>query len=272
MLAPNEFICPITLSIMEEPVKVEQSGISYEREALVEWVSHQPSRDPKTNVEHATTLRFTADVELKEAIGRWRADPEQADALAALGTQSGEMEDAAPEAGAATAVAEAATSLEVWRLRRELVLLGARMTEIRDLTPEELRRWYDELRVEAAAAQGQIEMATDLPASAEDAMNDESWGALRSSDVVDAAVESGDVGDGDVTALLYAGGPLALLQPQHAQHPCQLHAATDPEGEQRPRPTGATSGTARSCGCDHRAEQQLAGNECGRRGPDTTRR
>ena len=42
MLAPNDFICTITLSIMEEPVRVTQTGISYEKSALDEWLVAHP--------------------------------------------------------------------------------------------------------------------------------------------------------------------------------------------------------------------------------------
>ena len=44
-LAPNDYICPISLSVMSDPVKVQQSGISYEVRALVSIprpLSHRP--------------------------------------------------------------------------------------------------------------------------------------------------------------------------------------------------------------------------------------
>ena len=43
---PYHFVCPISLSLMEDPV-VTPSGVSYERECIEKWVKHNRS-DPLT--------------------------------------------------------------------------------------------------------------------------------------------------------------------------------------------------------------------------------
>jgi hypothetical protein len=67
---PEEFICPITMSVMNDPV-ILPSGHSYEREAIEQWVqAHQT--DPLTM--NAVTLEeVRPNRALKTAIERWSA-------------------------------------------------------------------------------------------------------------------------------------------------------------------------------------------------------
>jgi U-box domain len=41
MSVPNEFLCPITLTIMKDPV-IASDGYSYERTAIVQWLRMNP--------------------------------------------------------------------------------------------------------------------------------------------------------------------------------------------------------------------------------------
>ncbi len=45
---PQHFICPITLEVMKDPV-IDNEGVSYERKAITEWLSHGNQFSPATN-------------------------------------------------------------------------------------------------------------------------------------------------------------------------------------------------------------------------------
>ena len=80
-LAPNEFICPISLSVMTDPVKVKQSGISYDRANIREWLREHPRTDPKTNIHYSTNLKYKSDKALLKEIREWQEQPETIEAL-----------------------------------------------------------------------------------------------------------------------------------------------------------------------------------------------
>jgi len=70
---PDHFVCPITTHIMDDPVILHtNAGRSYERAALVEWLSRNPCRDPVTGVESLYPSSYTPNRSLKEAIVEWR--------------------------------------------------------------------------------------------------------------------------------------------------------------------------------------------------------
>ncbi len=46
---PNEFICPLTLEVLEDPV-VAADGHTYEREAIEQWLRSPPATSPLTNI------------------------------------------------------------------------------------------------------------------------------------------------------------------------------------------------------------------------------
>lgn len=69
---PEHFKCPITLEMMEDPVFLfTQSGRSFERAALEQWLAYHPTVDPLTNEMHATLLEFAPNRVLREAIVTW---------------------------------------------------------------------------------------------------------------------------------------------------------------------------------------------------------
>jgi hypothetical protein len=45
---PNEFLCPITMDIMKDPV-IAMDGMSYDREAISNWLK-KSQKSPKTNM------------------------------------------------------------------------------------------------------------------------------------------------------------------------------------------------------------------------------
>lgn len=69
---PEHFKCPITLEMMQDPVFLfTQSGRSFERAALEQWLAYHPTVDPLTNEMHATLLEFAPNRVLREAIVTW---------------------------------------------------------------------------------------------------------------------------------------------------------------------------------------------------------
>lgn len=67
---PGEFVCPITLDLMQRPF-VAQDGFSYERSALVKWLaSVKPEyKSPKTNLKMGNTI--IENKNLKLSITEW---------------------------------------------------------------------------------------------------------------------------------------------------------------------------------------------------------
>lgn len=69
---PEEFKCPLTLDLMEDPVLLfTDSGGTFERRALEEYLQSNPTRDPLTGLEHGTPLQFAPNRSLKDAIAKW---------------------------------------------------------------------------------------------------------------------------------------------------------------------------------------------------------
>jgi hypothetical protein len=66
---PDEYVCPITLQLMRDPV-VLSDGHSYEKSALVDWLENKDT-SPKTNeiLEHK---HFFTNHNLTKAISRFR--------------------------------------------------------------------------------------------------------------------------------------------------------------------------------------------------------
>ena len=65
MSIPNEWLCPITLSIMRDPV-IAADGHSYEKSAIEEWLTRS-TRSPKTN-EALTNLQIIPNHALRNTI------------------------------------------------------------------------------------------------------------------------------------------------------------------------------------------------------------
>jgi hypothetical protein len=66
---PKEFICPITLEIMGDPV-VLADGFSYERQAITEWMSSNRISPMTGTVVEKTIIANTI---LRTLINDWRA-------------------------------------------------------------------------------------------------------------------------------------------------------------------------------------------------------
>mmetsp|Transcript_20241 Transcript_20241/g.63619 ORF Transcript_20241/g.63619 Transcript_20241/m.63619 type:complete len:869 (-) Transcript_20241:363-2969(-) len=72
IVVPGEFKCPLTLDLMEEPVLLfTESGGTFERRALEQYLSLYPTRDPLTGLDHAAPLSFAPNRSLKDAITKW---------------------------------------------------------------------------------------------------------------------------------------------------------------------------------------------------------
>jgi hypothetical protein len=69
--APDHFLCPISLRIMEEPV-ICSDGITYEMSAITIWLlNHNTS--PKTNL-HLRNTTLIPNYALKSAITKYLSD------------------------------------------------------------------------------------------------------------------------------------------------------------------------------------------------------
>ncbi|XP_036093206.1 WD repeat, SAM and U-box domain-containing protein 1 isoform X4 [Rousettus aegyptiacus] len=66
---PDEFICPITRELMQDPV-IASDGYSYEKEAIENWISKKKRTSPMTNLVLPSTV-LTPNRTLKMAINRW---------------------------------------------------------------------------------------------------------------------------------------------------------------------------------------------------------
>ena len=63
---PQHFLCPITLAVMNDPV-IDNDGVSYERQAISEWINAGNSTSPTTGKE-LTVNDLRPNRALREAI------------------------------------------------------------------------------------------------------------------------------------------------------------------------------------------------------------
>eukprot|EP00198_Chlamydomonas_reinhardtii_P004976 XP_001694312.1 predicted protein [Chlamydomonas reinhardtii] len=70
-LPPPKYVCPITLSVMDDPVTA-CDGTDYERSALEMWLELGNDEFPGSGVK-ITSREFTPNPELKAEIAKWRA-------------------------------------------------------------------------------------------------------------------------------------------------------------------------------------------------------
>lgn len=68
---PQEFICPISMSLMKDPVMMED-GHTYEKECIIEWLSRS-SYSPLTR-QQITLLGMRSNYALAAAILRWQEE------------------------------------------------------------------------------------------------------------------------------------------------------------------------------------------------------
>ena len=69
---PDHFICPISLDVMQDPVIVVQSGITYERALIEQAMRFNPCRDPATNQEWSEPLTLAPNVLVRKMIREWQ--------------------------------------------------------------------------------------------------------------------------------------------------------------------------------------------------------
>ena len=67
---PDAFLCPITFDIMDEPVFLVESGHTFEKVALQEWLQNN-NTCPLTQTE-LITKQFVTNWSLKKAIEEWK--------------------------------------------------------------------------------------------------------------------------------------------------------------------------------------------------------
>jgi U-box domain len=80
---PPEFICPLTLEIMIHPL-MDRNGRSYERSAIIEWISQQKSTCPMTRQPlHVRDL--IPNSKLRKEITQWREGCDQDSTSETLG-------------------------------------------------------------------------------------------------------------------------------------------------------------------------------------------
>ena len=68
--APDEFCCPITSECMRDPVMVVATGMTYEREAIAEWLCEHDI-DPSTGIKLGENKQLAPNVALRKAIDAW---------------------------------------------------------------------------------------------------------------------------------------------------------------------------------------------------------
>lgn len=72
--APPEFYCPIALEIMEDPVVLMETAVTYDRKSVEVWISpHGPQRCPVTR-KKLSNPSFIENKSLKILIDDWRRE------------------------------------------------------------------------------------------------------------------------------------------------------------------------------------------------------
>ncbi|KAG7355176.1 U-box domain containing protein [Nitzschia inconspicua] len=71
---PEEFICPLTLCVMKDPV-VSKDGINYNRTAIVQWLAKGNHSCPLTR-QSMKLSSLAPDNRLRKCIQQWRASQE----------------------------------------------------------------------------------------------------------------------------------------------------------------------------------------------------
>ena len=69
-ILPDEFCCPITSECMRDPVLVTATGMTYEREAITQWLSDHDI-DPSTGTELNGNKVLVPNVILRKLIDAW---------------------------------------------------------------------------------------------------------------------------------------------------------------------------------------------------------
>ena len=69
---PDDFCCPISLEIMEDPVILAQSAQTYEKKQLQYALIERPGVDPKTNARFEGEPQLIPNIQLRGVIEQWR--------------------------------------------------------------------------------------------------------------------------------------------------------------------------------------------------------
>jgi len=69
---PPSFICPISTELMTDPVMLLETGTTYERKCIQEWLQHHDN-DPSTGL-HLKSKAIVGVLALKNAIEEWTED------------------------------------------------------------------------------------------------------------------------------------------------------------------------------------------------------
>ena len=69
----SEAICPISMTVMEDPVILAETGITYDRSAITAWFERGNRTCPCTG-ERVTSLQLIPNRALKSAIEKWKED------------------------------------------------------------------------------------------------------------------------------------------------------------------------------------------------------
>ena len=117
---PEEYLCPITFEVMEEPV-IAEDGHTYEREAIAAWLSGSQT-SPLTRARIATQL--IPNRMAKSMIGRWKLamSVEQ-------GVAQGVVEQPGPRLAAARAAPDLRPSTSMRTTRRCNSLFGSQFAD-----------------------------------------------------------------------------------------------------------------------------------------------
>jgi len=67
---PDEFICPISFELMNEPV-IASDGYSYEKAAIQNWLITKGRHSPKTNLPLTSVLLYPNHI-MATQIRKWR--------------------------------------------------------------------------------------------------------------------------------------------------------------------------------------------------------
>ena len=122
---PDHFICPISLDVMQDPVIVVQSGITYERALIEQAMRFNPCRDPATNQEWSEPLTLAPNVLVRKMIREWQ---EQAPPPASQ-SSSRQVEPSSPPRSAARSdqIEQLNTRMRIEQSRGETPVASSRL-------------------------------------------------------------------------------------------------------------------------------------------------
>ena len=112
--APEQFLCPLTMEVMQHPVSDRRTGVTYERRTIMEWIYFGKPICPVTR-KHLNPRDLDLNVELQSKIAEWKKEhgfPELDDA------KSKRYNDAMDESETMNGSEEPEESLQLDHIRR----------------------------------------------------------------------------------------------------------------------------------------------------------